>query len=401
MAWSGLVTQRGWIGGVAAILVMVTGTGIAADGTHFVWFGTYTGKNTGGEGIYVSRFDAQRGTLSAPALAVAAVNPSFLAVHPRLPVLYAVAETAAADGKPTGAVLAFAIDETTGKLRLMNQQLSGGGGPCAMSVDRSGQAVVAANYGGGSVICLGLAADGSLRPVVTGTPGGFVQHTFDRAGDTGINPARQEKPHAHSADISPDGRFAFACDLGLDQVVVYTLDAARATIARHSMARTRNGAGPRHFALHPSGTFAYCVNELDLTVSAFSFDARSGALEPLQTLSAVPADVTDRKGFSGAEIAVHPTGRFVYASIRGYDAISIFTVDQATGRLGPLGVEPIRGKTPRHFALSPDGGFLLAEGQSSNSVAVFSVDPMTGMLRFVDYSITVPSPVSAVFRRID
>ncbi|MFM8635119.1 MAG: lactonase family protein [Planctomycetia bacterium] len=401
MAQHDSVTRRGFVGGIAILLVAIAGTGGAAEGTHFVWFGTYTGKNTGSEGIYVSRFDAERGTLSAPELAVAANNPSFLAVHPKLPVLYAVAETSTTGDTPSGAVLAFAIDPSTGKLRPMNEQLSGGGGPCHLSVDRSGQVVVAANYGGGSSICLGLAADGSLKPVVTGTPGGFVQHVFDRAGDAGINPGRQEAPHAHSADIAPDGRFAFVCDLGLDQVIVYALDGAKATIAPHSTAHLKNGVGPRHFAMHPGGGFAYCVNEMDLSVTAFSFDPKTGSLTPLQTLSTLPEGVTDRKGFSCAEIAVHPTGRFVYASNRGHDTIAVFAVDEATGRLTFRGVEPIRGKTPRHFALSPDGRFLFAEGQASNTVAIFSVDPKTGMLGFTDRSITVPAPVSAVIRPID
>jgi len=374
---------------------------VAAEGTHFVWFGTYTNKQTGSEGIYVSRFDAERGTLTEAELATPATNPSFLALHPRLPVLYAVAESPGPDGKPAGTVAAYAIDPANGRLALMNAQPSGGGGPCHIAVDRAGTVLVAANYGGGSTICLGIEADGRLKPVATGTPGGFVQHAYDRDGAVGINAGRQEKPHAHSADISPDGRFAFVCDLGLDQVIIYAVDTARATIAPHAVARVTNGAGPRHLALHPRGRHAFCVNELDLTTTAFSFDPHAGTLTPIQSLSTLPEGVTDRTGFSCAEIAAHPTGRFLYASTRGHDTIAVYAVDEATGRLTFRGAEPIRGKTPRHFALAPDGRFLLAEGQASNTVTVFSVDPTTGMLRFTDRSISVPSPVSAVFRPID
>lgn len=397
MALRDSVTWLGFCGGLMLLLAAATAT--AADGTHFVWFGTYTGAKTGSEGIYVARFDAERGTLTAPQLAAAVTNPSFLALHPTRPVLYAVAETSTTAGGAGGAILAWTIDTKTGTLQPLGQQLSGGAGPCHLCVDRAGKVVVAANYGGGSSICLGITADGGLAPVVAGMPGGLVQHTFD--GTAGTHPQRQEKPHAHSADIAPDGRFAFVCDLGLDEVIVYALDTDKATLAPHSIARVANGAGPRHFTLHPHGRFAYCVNELDLTVTAFAFDAQAGTLTPIQSLSTLPEGVVDRKGFSCAEIAVHPTGRFLYASNRGHDTIAMFAVDEATGRLTFRGVEPIRGKTPRHFALAPDGRFLLAEGQASNTVAIFSIDPATGMLRFSERSITVPAPVSAVFRPIE
>lgn len=392
---------RRFTGGLAALVAVAASLAGAADGTHFVWFGTYTGAKTGSEGIYVARFDATKGMLTAPELAATTKNPSFLALHPTLPVLYAVAETSDTAGKPAGAIQAWAIDTKTGRLRLLNERLSGGPGPCHLCVDRAGKVVVAANYGGGSTICLGIAADGSLAPVVEGTPGGFIQHAFNRAGDAGIDPKRQEKPHAHSADVSPDGRHAFVCDLGLDEVIVYALDPDKATLTPHGLARVANGAGPRHFALHPRGRFAYCVNELDLTVTAFTFDPQAGTLTPMQSLSTLPADVVDRTGFSCAEIAVHPSGRFVYASNRGHDTIAIYAVDEATGRLTFQAAEPIRGKTPRHFAISPDGRFLLAEGQASNTVALFSIEPTTGMLRFSDHTITVPAPVAAVFRPLE
>jgi 6-phosphogluconolactonase len=363
-----------------------------------VWFGTYTRGPTGSEGIYVARFDTDRGTLSKPELAAAAKNPSFLAFHPTLPMLYAVAEVAGADGKPGGGVAAFAVDAATGKLTAKGEQSSGGGGPCHVTVDPSGRAVLAANYGGGSLICLGLAADGSLEPVATGTPSGFVQHAYDRAGTPGINPRRQEKPHAHSIDVSRDGRFAFCCDLGLDEVLIYELDAERATLAPHGRATVAVGAGPRHFALHPGGKFAWCVNELALTVTGFAFDATAGTLNEIQTLSTIPADVADRTGISCAEIAVHPTGKFLYASNRGHDSIAMYALDEATGKLTFLGAEPTRAKTPRHFAIAPGGRHLLAAGQDSGTVTVFAIDPTTGRLTFTDESVAVPAPVCILFR---
>ena len=358
-----------------------------------VWFGTYTNAKTGSEGVYVARFDTERGTLSSPVLATTARNPSFLAFHPTLPVLYAVSEITGPDGKPSGGILSFAVDERTGTLAKKNEQPSGGPGPCHVSVDRTGKVVLAANYGGGSVICLGLEPDGSLRPVVSGTPGGFIHHE-----GKSVNEKRQEKPHGHSIYPSPDGRFAISCDLGIDKVLVHALDVTNATLAPHGFGATKPGAGPRHFALHPSGRFGYAVNELDLTVTGFVFDPAAGTLTEFQTLSTLPDDVTDRTGFSTAEIVAHPNGTFVYASNRGHHSIAMFSVDDATGRLTFMGVEPIRGKTPRNFVLDPTGRFLLAGGQDSNTVTVFEIDQATGRLAFTGQSIAVPSPVCIRFR---
>ena len=370
----------------------------AAAAERLVWFGTSTGGKTGSEGIYVARFDDAAGTVSAPVLAAAARNPSFLALHPRLPVLYAVAEVAGADGKPAGAVQAFAIDAATGALTARSHRSSGGAGPCHVTVDDDGAVACAANYGGGSVICLGLAADGDLAPVVTGTPGGLLEHG---AGEprAGADPRRQQRSHAHSIDPAPDGRFAIVCDLGLDTVFVHALDRRRATLAPHSATRLQAGAGPRHFALHPRGGFGYCVNELDLTVTAFTFDPQAGTLAAVQTLPTLPDDVTDRRGFSTAEIAVHPGGRFLYASNRGHDSIAMYAIDGTTGRLSFLGVEPIRGKTPRNFALDPAGRFLLAGGQESGTVTVFAFDPATGRLAVTGSPVVVPAPTCITFAR--
>lgn len=358
-----------------------------------VWFGTYTGGPANSEGVYVSRFDAATGTLTAPVLAAPAKNPSFLAVHPTLPVLYAVSEVADADGKPSGAVLAFAIDEAKGTLTPLNHQSSGGKGPCHVTVDRTGRVALAANYGSGSVICLGIAADGSLEPVVEGPTGGFIQHE-----GKGPNPQRQEGPHGHSINPTADGRFAIACDLGTDQVLVHALDVGKATLAPHGFGSVPPGAGPRHFAFHPGGRHGYSVNELDRTVTAFAFDPQAGTLTAIQTLSTLPADVTDTKGFSTAEIVAHPGGRFLYASNRGHDSIAMYAVDQGGGRLTFLGTEPTRGKTPRNFVIDPTGKFLLAAGQNSHTVTVFAIDQETGRLEFTGQSLDVPSPVCIRFR---
>lgn len=376
-------------------LVGASSCGRAAEpvANQLVWFGTYTGGPANSEGIYVSRFDAATGKLTPPVLATPAKNASFLSLHPTLPVLYAASEIADADGKPTGSILSYAIDEATGGLTLKNFQPSGGGGPCHVSVDRTGRIVLAANYGGGSVICLGIADDGSLKPVVPGAPGGFIQHE-----GKGGNPQRQQGPHGHSINPSADGRFALACDLGVDKVFVHALDVAKATLAPHNFGGVKPGAGPRHFAFHPSGQYGYSVNELDLTVTGFTFDPQAGTLTEFQTLSTLPADVTETNGFSTAEIVAHPNGKFLYASNRGHDSIAAYAIDAATGRLTFLGTEPIRGQTPRNFVIDPAGRFLLAAGQNSHTVTVFAIDEKTGRLSYADQSIAVPSPVCIRFR---
>ena len=365
----------------------------AAEPGRLVYFGTYTGAPPQGAGIYVARFDADQGELTAPQLAAELRNPSYLASHPKKPALYAVSEVADADGKPTGSVVALAVDPVTGMLTKLNHQSSGGSGPCAVSVDPSGRAVLAANYGGGSSVCLGIDEDGRLRPSVSGSPSGFIQHE-----GKSVNQARQEGPHGHSIDPSPDGRFAIVCDLGIDKVLIHALDAARATIRPHAAAAVAAGAGPRHFAFHPDGRHAYCINELDLTVTAFEFDAREGSLKPVQTLSTLPADTTDRTGFSTAEIAVHPSGKFLYGSNRGHDSIAMYAVDQPTGRLTFLGVEPIQGKTPRNFAIDPSGKWLLAADQDSHGVSLFAIDQTSGKLSYTGRTISVPAPVCITFR---
>jgi len=379
------------VGALGAVLTAPAASG--ADGSGMlVWFGSYTGAPPKAEGISVARFDPATGRLSPVVTAARLKNPSFLARHPALPVLYAVSEVEDADGQRAGSLTALAIDATTGLLTELNRQVTGKSTPCHVSIDRSGRAALAANYGGGSTVCLRIEDDGRLQPLVPGTPGGHLQHV-----GKSVNPERQAAPHGHSIDPSPDGRFAISCDLGIDKVLVHALDIGAGTLAFHGSAPVRPGAGPRHFALHPDGTYGYCINELDLTVTAFAWDPAVGSLKELQTLSTLPADVTDRTGFSTAEIAIHPSGKFLYGSNRGHDSIAIFAIDGDSGRLTFRGVEPIRGRTPRNFAIDPSGRWLLAAGQDSHTVTVFGIDRQTGALEFTGQSVPVPAPVCVLF----
>ena len=353
---------------------------------QFVYFGTYTGAKS--KGIYVSRFDSTTGKLSAPELAVETKNPSFLALNPTGEFLYAAGEMSDAPDK-RGAVSSFKRDPNTGKLTLMNQQKSGGSGPCHLSVDASGKTLLVANYGSGSIASLPVKADGSLVEAAT-----TVQHV-----GSSVNPKRQAGPHAHFIVPSPDNRFALTCDLGLDKILVYPLNAVAAKLVTNtpSFAVVAPGAGPRHLAFSTDGRFGYVINEMKLTISAFSYDSKTAAMTEVQTISTLPADYVATEKDSCAEIAVHPNGRFVYGSNRGHDSIAVFTVEAKTGKLTLVQNESTQGKTPRHFAIDPSGRWLLAENQNSDSVVVFAIDAASGKLKPTGQTISVGSPVCAVF----
>jgi 6-phosphogluconolactonase len=352
-----------------------------------VYLGTYT--NAKSKGIYVSRLDLAQGTLSAPVLAADSQNPSFLAIHPTRDWLYAVNEIGTYEGKPGGSVSAFAINRETGALTPINRQSSVGGGPAHLVVDHGGRNVLVANYGGGSVAVLPIGADGGLGPSTA-----FVQHT-----GSSVNPDRQKEPHAHSVNVDANDRFAYVADLGLDKVMIYRLDAAKGTLTAGEppFAATSPGAGPRHFAIHPQQKFAYVINELQNSVTAFTRDAATGGLTTLQTISTLPADVKPLPSYSTAEVLVHPSGRFLYGSNRGHDSISVFTIDQASGRLTFVETVPTGGSTPRGFGIDPSGAYLVAGNQRSDSVVVFRIDRSTGRLTATGSRIEVGAPVSVKF----
>ncbi len=354
---------------------------------HWVYFGTYTSGVS--KGIYAARFDSSTGKLSAPELVAETKNPSFLAVHPTEKFLYAVGEVNRTQGQRAGAVNAYALDAKTGKLTALNQQTSGGTGPCHVAVDAAGTCVLVANYGSGSIAALPIQADGSLGAAAT---------TIQHAGSS-VNPKRQAGPHAHFITPSPGNRFALTCDLGLDKVLVYQLDPANSKLTPNNppYAVVPHGGGPRHLAFHPNGRFVYVINEMALTITTFSYDAQQGAMFEAQNVSTVPADYGSTEKDSTAEIAVHPSGKFVYGSNRGHDSIAVFSVDAKTGKLTLIQNEATQGKTPRHFAIDPSGRWLLAENQNSDSVVVFAIDAATGKLKPAGQTIAVGSPVCAVF----
>lgn len=376
---------------LAALAAPLGNSGAQAADTskreYLAYVGTYTEKKS--KGIYAFRFHAGTGKLTPAGLAAEITNPTFLTIHPNRRFLYAVKEVDEFAGKKAGAVSAFSIDARSGKLTPLNEVTSGGPGPCHVSLDKTNKNVLVANYNGGSIEVIPIDGDGRLKE-----PSQFVQHH-----GTGPNPERQEAPHAHCIQTSPDNRFALVADLGLDEVLVYHLDPARGAVTPNDppFGKTPPGAGPRHFSFAPNGRFVYVINEIQCTLTTFSYDYQRGALKALQTVSTVPKDYKVTKDDSTAEVYVHPSGKFVYGSNRGPDSIAVFAIDQKTGLVNPIEHVSTQGKTPRHFALDPTGKFLLAENQDTDSIVVFHINQETGRLTPAGVKVEAPSPVCLQF----
>lgn len=373
---------------VSMALAMVVPAVPALAARYLVFVGTYDGPHS--EGIYAYRYDGGSGVIEEVGLVAKTPSPSFLALHPNGRFLYAANESGVPGTGPGGAVTAFAIDPGSGRLRELNRIATVGEWPCHLVVDATGHQVLAANYGGGSVVSFGLQADGRL-----GARTGFRQHS-----GASVHPARQKGPHAHSINVSPDNRFALVADLGLDRIFTYPFDPINglAVPALPWVPSVVPGSGPRHLAFHPSGMVVYGINELHSTLNVYRYFAGNGHLETLQTFSTLPP------GFRGenttAEVVVHPNGRFVYGSNRGHDSIAIFGVDWATGRVAPLGHEPSGGRTPRNFNMDPEGRTLWAANQSTDNIVVFRVDSATGRLVRTGQELRVGSPVCVKFLKL-
>jgi 6-phosphogluconolactonase len=350
----------------------------------FVYVGTFTERPFGrAEGIYVCRFDPETGALELVQTVSGVPDPAYLALSADQRYLYA------ANHLDEGAVSAFARDPRSGELRFLNRQLAHGAAPCYVSLDPSGRYALVANYNGGTVAALPIAADGSLEPATS-----VVRHE-----GSSVNPRRQEGPHPHMIAPTPDGRFILATDLGADRIVVYQLETATGRLLPNergaAFAAANPGAGPRHFAFSPNGRTLYVINELDSTLTVFDYDVGRGEFRARQTVSSLP------DGFTGenwcAHVAVAPDGRFVYGSNRGHDSIAIWRVDEATGEVTPVGHESTRGQTPRNFALDPTGSWLLAANQDSDTIVTFQRDRETGALAATAAAVQIPSPVAIVF----
>jgi 6-phosphogluconolactonase len=364
---------------IITLLLSLTLYSLSASSQNFYLFvGTYT-KGTPSKGIYVYQFDAATGDAKLVST-VATDDPSYLALAPGDKFLYAANET---DGKP-GAVSAFSFDKASGQLKFLDQQPSGGGSPCYVSVDAHRKWVMVANYGGGNLAALPIRADGSLAPLTQ-----LIQHT-----GAGPNKQRQEKPHVHSVTFSPDQQYLISADLGLDKLSIYRFNAASTTqpltIAKDSVQQVEPGAGPRHISFYPGKPYVYAMMEMGGAVDVFRWS--NGKLVPFQHISSLPDDFHGDIG--SADIHVAPKGKFLYASNRGdANSLAIYAIDTASGKLTIKGFESTQGKTPRNFMIDPTGHWLLVANQRSDNIVIFHIDPATGLLKATGKQLSVPAPV--------
>jgi len=389
------ITRRYLLWFLLVSLVTVTAANDAPKGKYLVFVGTYTEKQQS-KGVYAYRFDPASAELTPLGLAAETTNPSFLAIDPTRHFLYAVNEIQKYKDASSGGVSAFAVASEkgsgpTGKLQLLNEVASRGADPCYIAFDKTGKYALVANYTGGSIAVFPVQPDGHV-----GEASAFVQHV-----GSSINRERQEGPHAHWIETTPDNRFAIAVDLGLDELLVYRFDAKKGSLTPNNppYAKLDSGAGPRHLAFSPDGKFAYVVNELQSTITAFAYDARNGELRKLKTVSTLPKDFTGAN--DTAEIKVHPSGKFLFASNRGHDTIALFSIDSKTGALTLVDHFPTQGKTPRNFEIDPSGKFLFVANQETNNIVVFQITPSTGRLTAKKQTVEVPAPVCLKFMAVE
>jgi 6-phosphogluconolactonase len=352
-----------------------TGTG------RLVYIGTYTGETS--KGIYAFRFDDKTGALTPAGLVAETPSPSFLTAAANGRFVYAVNELQTFGGEASGSVTAFAADPATGTLTELNTQPTKGAGPCHLALDRTGRYLAVANYSGGNFALFPVGTDGRLEPASAVVAG--------EATEPG--PSGKIVRLGHSVGFDATNKYMIAADKGLSRMLVWAFDAAKGTLTPHGSAALAPGSGARHYAFDPKGRWLFTITEQGATIDTLAWDQKAGTLTPRSSVSTRPAGVT--KG-STAEIAVHQNGRFVYGSNRGDDSIAVFSVG-ANGALTLVEHESTRGQTPRNFALDPTGKWLIAANQRSNTLAVFSIDQSTGALSPVGPLSNVGAPVCVLF----
>ena len=361
-----------------------SGPSHASDANIYAYVGTRTTKerNARGEGLSVYRVDA-RGHWTRVQLMSDLVNPSFLIVDSSQRHLYAV-------HGDRSEVSSFAIDAANGQLKFLNQQSTNGKNPVHLAIDPSHRFLLVANYATGSIASLPINADGSLAPVV-------ALAAFP--GEPGPHKTQQTSSHPHQIVFDSTGQFVISPDKGLDRVFSYRLNPTDGTLlpGPTPFVAGREGSGTRHIAFHPAGSFAYVMNELDSSVTTYSWKASEGALKPLQILPTAPANFTGNN--TGAGIVIGNSGKFVYGSNRGHDSIAIYRVDQSQGTLASIGWQASGGKGPRFITIAPDGKTLYAANENSDTITQFRIDQANGSLTPFGEAIAVGSPVSIVFAR--
>jgi len=364
--------------------------GLVYVGTYSepILFGTGQIVPGKGKGIYAFKFDAAKGALEPIGVTENVRNSSYLAFDPKRQFLYCVNEFKEYEGKASGAVSSFRIDQETGALTYLNTRASHGTDPCHLIVDKTGKNLLVANFASGSVAVLPINSDGSLKEASC-----VIQHE-----GTSVDRKRQAGPHAHAVEIDAQNRYVFVPELGGDMVMIYDLDAEAGKITPNKnqpFIRVAPGAGPRQLVMHPNGRLAFLINELNSTMTSYAYDASKGMLTEVMTLPTLPRDFSGHS--SCAEVQIHPTGNFLYGSNRGHDSIVIYGVDASSGRLTLIGHEPTRGKIPRNFAVHPGGEFLATANQDSDNVVMFRIDTNTGKLTPTGNVVEAGTPICVRF----
>ena len=349
------------------------------------YIGTYTSGSS--QGIHRSELNLADGTMSPPRLVAELANPTFLAIHPSLDVLYSTSEVRQGGKRENARVIAYKI-AADGMLQEFGGKSAGGDGPCFVSTDKAGNFAFVANYGSGSISAYPLGVSGELL-----SSSSNIQHV-----GKSVDASRQEGPHAHCILVDPSDNYVCAIDLGLDQIVIYGLDRRSGTLTNTGKPfNAVPGFGPRHLAFHPHGKHVFVIYEMASQLSSCAWDAASGTMSEIHHLSTLPNDFTGLS--STAEVLVHPSGKFVYGSNRGHDSIAVFSFDVASGRLTLVGHTSSMGKTPRNFRIDPSGSYLLAQNQDSDSVFSFRINIKNGTLEQVSEPISVGSPCCIKFFR--
>lgn len=333
--------------------------------------GTYTNRTS--EGIYVFEFNSGTGEVKAVSVTSGLKNPSFFTVSPDGKNIYAVAEN-----DPEGSVYALQFNSATGQLKLINEQSSGGAHPCYIDIDHSGKTLVLANYTGASISVLPINGNKSVGELLQNIP---------QTGSS-INQERQTSPHPHSAVFSPKSNYVFVPDLGQDKIIQYQLEKATGTLKEVGFVKAEPGSGPRHLTFHPNQKFAFVINELNASITAYRYDK---TLTPIQTVKTLPNDFTGKNWC--ADIHVSPDGLFLYGTNRGHDSIVCYKIDPATGQLTFVERQSVQGKWPRNFMIDPTRNFVLVANQESDNIAIFRRDKSSGKLAFTGKEIKVSMPV--------
>ncbi len=343
------------------------------------YVGTYTKQNS--KGIYTFTLDTESATIGEVKVAAELENPTYVAISSDNKYLYAVKK----EGE-NGGIAGFSINNETGELTAINDQLLPGASPCHVSVSKDNKHVLSANYHKGTVEAYTAKENGHLNPASS-----TIQHE-----GTGPNKERQEKPHTHFAGFTPDEKYAVAVDLGIDKLITYQLQDG--TLTEISSLSVKPGSGPRHIAFHPNGKFAYIITELSSEVITLQYNAEDGSFTELQYISTIPKDFTENNQCS----AIHVTsdGRFVYAANRGHNTIAVYSVHPNTGGLTFIEHTSTEGNWPRDFVLDPTEEYLVASNEKSHNLVLYSRDKSTGKLTLLQSDITVPEPVCVKFLHV-